>query len=204
MATFTQCCRTISTMLCMKMSTQDQDQLKQKQASKWAFPLPTVSSMDSPEQTAGSATCFLWWDWDGQRGRERCCILRPVYCHISVETADGRYVSCFCLTWWLPGTWPLPYTQTQHIHGHTLRAQTHTLYQAVGIYLCDELILSYCVDPASVTFCRPLWKPLNFAANQLSRKHTYTIWAWKYFQFRNTYRPNLRWQISMRSKEGLT
>ena len=58
----------------------------------------------------------------------------PVHCHISVETADGRYVSCFCLTCLLPGTWPLPYTQTQpqtqcvcpntHTHGTKLRVFT--------------------------------------------------------------------------------
>ncbi len=37
--------------------------------------------------------------------------------------------------------------------------------QAVGIYLCDELILSDIVDPASVTLSRSFWKPLNFTAN---------------------------------------
>ena len=44
---------------------------------------------------------------------------------------------------------------------------THTRHQAAGIYLCDELILSERVDPASVTLSRSLWKPLNFTANQL-------------------------------------
>ncbi len=74
-----------------------------------------------------------------------------------------------------------------HVHRHTMCAQKLALYQAAGIYLCDELILSDCVDPASVTLSRSLWNPLNFAANQLW-KHTQTQTSNehdKYFPFRN-------------------
>lgn len=61
-----------------------------------------------------------------------------------------------------------------HIHRHSMCAQTHTHCARLGgIYLCDELILTDCVDPASVTLSRPLWYPLYFTANQLSWKHTY-------------------------------
>ena len=148
---------------------QELSQLKQKH-DKLNFPLPTVSTMDYPQQTAGSVTvCFLWWDWDGRR--DAASSVQPAATFPwKLQTAGTYPVSVWpgcCLAHDLFH----PHT---HIHRHSMCAQTHTHCARLGgIYLCDELILTDCVDPASVTLSRPLWYPLYFTANQLSWKHTY-------------------------------
>lgn len=138
------------------------------------------------QHTAGSVTRFLWWDWDRQRGREWCCELSPPRCHISVETANSRYVSCFCLTALLPGTWPLTHTQTQHIHKHSMCAQTrthahtHCSTRCVFTWVMSwswviELIqrVYRSVDPSGI-----LW-----TLQPISYHETTHIWAWQIFSF---------------------
>lgn len=130
-------------------------------AANWPFPQPIISTMVGAECTAGSVTRFLCRVPDRRRGRDWCRVLRTLCRRISVETADGRYTSCYCRSAWLPGTRPLT-SHTTH---------THTVHDTVCWYLGHELVLTDGVDPAGVSLSRSLWNPPDFTANQLKEKH---------------------------------
>lgn len=134
-------------------------------AANWPFPQPIISTMVGAECTAGSVTRFLWRVPDRRRGREWCPALRTLCRRISVETADGRYASCYCRIAWLPGTRPLT------SHTHNTQTHTRTLHHTVRWYLGHKLVLTDGVDPARVSLSRSLWNPPDFTANQLTEKH---------------------------------
>lgn len=133
---------------------------------KMNFSATIISTINYLQHTAGSVTCFLWWDSDGPRGQKRRCVLRPPCCHISVETEGGQHL-CILFQYDPLAAWHVTSYLHTHIHRHKY-LHTHSI-PSWGGYLCDELILSDRIDPASVTLCRSLWYPLNSAADQLKK-----------------------------------
>lgn len=150
------------------------------------FPLPTVSTMDYPQQTAGSVTvCFLWWDWDGRR--DAASSVQPAATFPwKLQTAGTYPVSVWpgcCLAHDL-------FHPHKHIHRHSMCAHTHTHTHCarrgyLPVWWADPDWLCWSSEcNAQLT---PLEASALYSQSAIMKTHIHVqcIWVWHVFSVRN-------------------